>query len=730
MCPLIVSQSFASCSVLCVLATIAQKQRIKATERAEQLALACAFYDQSGRMMVNPQGILPSHMITKNFIAQVLYRWSFPSTELIFKQSFGADEFSRTHPAFIWIFRASRNWDVVSDVIPGMKDHLATDPRASKYRPGTPHFHDRHLDAGMDFDVIFKELFCVAADELAEQIRQPLSRMGVLYEDVMATGTQPAQTVMSALARGSVVRAASLTDVETGAAPVPVQSGRGQVVFVVRKLTRQEANKFSSKGFRFAGVEQISENLAKTMQVGDDELLIRLKKMSEYVVDERLMEPGIHIVCFTLRANLQRSFDVLALKECQNQLPASLLQKDSLSSTQLDTLARLDEKNVLTCLEWLSHRKDSFCQRLRSSILNISQHMNDSEKQRALFSARLIEATCRPPQARHVPGTCTLLSIRLIMDISTESPCKDLIFVPLRFFMAQQQVYTGVANHEAFAHQIHREFARATTIDCSKRHNVNSFDDDRMPDMSQADSTPCCNPGIELTTISQLPTATMVPLQNNEPVLPASASFTAPSRPSLLRDSIMKTVLKAHSLLPFTAGLSDSSERQHIVPSISSGGQIHPLGGIRVSNQVSVDVSEKSETMIVENRQADLPWLRGTQSDIDFRHVVGDFCPLIPQPTSTACDPGANDHSRPACQGTSKAEDSSSPQRHGPVFKVTSVDGNTTITSNTISTFVSPVETEATAKGFGTMGKATATSLEAKTFVDELCDLARLTPRL
>jgi len=164
-----------------------------------------------------------------------------------------ADDFSRTHPAFLLAFRASRNWALVKDIIPFMKRTLQSNEeeinRLIHQRGAT----DNHVSTGFGFDTLFKQFFCVSAQDLADELRQPLSGLGELYPEVVSTSTQISrfQIRSSASARSSRPR-----------------FGKGQLMFTVRQLSSQEeVARFMANGFRFAPIERIASTLASRIHV-------------------------------------------------------------------------------------------------------------------------------------------------------------------------------------------------------------------------------------------------------------------------------------------------------------------------------------------------------------------------------------------------------------------------------------------------------------------------------
>lgn len=80
--------------ILLGLTMLRSYKRKTSRSHARQLVLACAYFDEHGRIMVTPEGALPCEKITDHYI----------------EKTFGEDELNRTHPSFVWVFKASRNW--------------------------------------------------------------------------------------------------------------------------------------------------------------------------------------------------------------------------------------------------------------------------------------------------------------------------------------------------------------------------------------------------------------------------------------------------------------------------------------------------------------------------------------------------------------------------------------------------------------------------------------------
>lgn len=92
---------------------------------------------------------------------------------------------------FHWIFRATRNWDSVSGLLPSMREHASHTISHQKSASESTSKVNLKSDEGEiteDYSTIFRELFCVAADELAGELNEPLENVGVLFDEIFNTG--------------------------------------------------------------------------------------------------------------------------------------------------------------------------------------------------------------------------------------------------------------------------------------------------------------------------------------------------------------------------------------------------------------------------------------------------------------------------------------------------------------------------------------------------------------
>ncbi|EEQ28529.1 hypothetical protein McanCB56680_006570 [Microsporum canis] len=429
--------SLSSCFFLICLAIIAGRQRKRLAKRVQQLSLACAFFDASGNVMVAPDGSIPTYKITNHYV----------------ERSFADDEFNRVHPAFLWAFRASRNWPHLKQFIQGMNYYIKSDEFMKQYCPGATTTPDTG-DNNINFELIFKQLFCIAAQGLSEELRLPLEKLGVLYDDVMLTGTKTSKS-----------RKPHHSDPEATCAPSTIV-GKGQCIFMVRQLNKQEAIDLSMGGYRFASPNNISSPLARLMQVDPRDMLDHLNRMKDYATPEKMLDPGVYLVGFSLYPSVWTGFDVLVYGDAPNLLPNVRLPIETVTQSHLDILSRMDGWPLSLCLKWLKANggyedpeAQTFCQAVYGAASNLSASVDSPTFGQAKFSSRQIKIPCRSPGHSQATGQCTAFSFYIINGLLTRTTPPHLRLTPLRLFNVQQQVYPGIPDHDVFRDSLREEFS-------------------------------------------------------------------------------------------------------------------------------------------------------------------------------------------------------------------------------------------------------------------------------
>ncbi|KFY31704.1 hypothetical protein V493_00884 [Pseudogymnoascus sp. VKM F-4281 (FW-2241)] len=441
----IIVLSVAACLIIVALAVVTQRRRTRSANRAQQVVLASAIFDHNGRLLVTPEGLLPNQKVTTSYV-----EWSFDEV------------FGTSHPVFQWIFRTTHNWSSISSLIPGMRIHLQ---QTKRYKPGLKSETDPESSEGgytENYSVIFRELFCTAAADLAEQLNEPLENVGVLFDEMFNTGEKHSAK-SGTTSKGSNAS----TDEESNAAPTHVLS-RGQLLILVRSVAKTEADRLAASGYRFAEIQSVAPILSRSMQINCDDLPGRLTNMYEYSKDTPIMNPGVHLALFALRACVRGGFDILVPKNRRNQLPAMQLSTDNLRGWETEYLSQLDGLSISACLKFLNAKSPNaitvskeqlFAIEFRDTLMALKDEIDDPVFNDAVLIAQPLAVPCRGPNADAPPGRATIFTFRLIVPIQSRAQGQKLEFVPLSFFRTQQYVYNNSSDHQHFTRKVHREFA-------------------------------------------------------------------------------------------------------------------------------------------------------------------------------------------------------------------------------------------------------------------------------
>lgn len=365
------------------------------------------------------------------------------------KQTFKDDDFTRTHPTFLWAFRATRNWPVVKDLVPFMQNRLNSEGHAiQKLVSSRGGFTDKEAGLQTDFDTLFKHLFCVTAKELSDELRMPLQDMGTLYDDVLSTAI-PVSRLSQAMGRSSL------------------RTGKGQMMFTLRQLNKQEAMRLSSQGYRFATIEQVTGPLSRRIHVPEASLIHSLRDMRDYASTNRGFEEGVHLVSFVMRPTIHDHFEILTTKGVGNPLPSTTLPLKQLQANHLELLSEMEGWSMNACIRYLQSDAASsafpdlsdFRTHLSKSITSLSKSLPEEMRSTAQLSARPLTAPCRSGTLSQEQSfqTCTLLSFCVVGTLDTQVPNPDYTFTPFRLFRVQQQANEAIADRDSFARELGHE---------------------------------------------------------------------------------------------------------------------------------------------------------------------------------------------------------------------------------------------------------------------------------
>lgn len=296
-----------------------------------------------------------------------------------------------------------------------------------------------------DFDTLFKQLFCVAAQGLADDIKQPLQDLGILYHDILST----------------TVSTSNLSKVMGRA---PKNHRKGQLLFTVRRLTKQEASRLSASGYRFASIEHVTDVLARHIHVPATGLNGHLNDMRDYAASSRNFEPGVHLVSYVMRPTIHDHFEILTAKGAGNPLPSVTLPTTKrLYMQHLEIIAHMDGWPILTCMNWLDseqarayHDADDFRRELLDAMSSLFATLPADVNSSTAFCPRPLLAPCRDSNLTD-GQRCYLLAFCAFGTLDTQITRPNLTFKPLRLFRIQQQVNDGVFHNDVFSKELSQE---------------------------------------------------------------------------------------------------------------------------------------------------------------------------------------------------------------------------------------------------------------------------------
>jgi len=360
-------------------------------------------------------------------------------------------------------------------MIPAMRDHLQ---HTGYMQIGTPKDVQSRSSIGEDdsdasYSVIFREMFCVTAQDIARSMETRLQDLGYLFEDVLTTGTLLTKTLFRD-AQGKTVIATDVDivqkDVEMGQFN-PRLFGRGQLLVLTRQVGTEEANRLQDIGYRFASTDQIGDQLARSLQVSRHDLnglMIRLQAFCERTPP--IPSAGTYLASFLLQPSpVMKGLDIIVEKATPDRLPMVKFSSEELSSRQKKILASFNGCTLDQCLHRIQARysmvseEDIFLEKFRNKIQKLLALVPEPVLHQAIFSSTQLDiahGVSGPNDARRAT-VFAFCGIKEVYNQSLQS--LKLQFVPLSFFKANLRSYPGCPDHEIFARKNHKEFSSFLT---------------------------------------------------------------------------------------------------------------------------------------------------------------------------------------------------------------------------------------------------------------------------
>lgn len=448
---------------------IKQRQEKKQRDRAKQVVLAVATFDTEGRLLVTPGGLLPCQTITRQFHRKVGIISPFSIECFANKSQTFDEEFNTRHAVFQWLFRVSRHWGGIVDLIPAMRDHLQ---HTGYLQVTTPLGGNSRESMGTEegdstFSAVFRQMFCVTAQDIARSMETRLQDLGQLYEDVLTTGTLSSRTIFKD-SQGRPIIASDVVapqkDIE--ASQTPVLFGRGQLLVLTRKVEKEEADRLQNIGYRFASTNQIGDHLARSMQISRDDLNGLIVRLQTYC-EKRVTVPqhGTYLASFLLQTSpVMKGIDVIVPKMSPDRLPMVKLMPDDPTARQLRLLSTFNGLTLDECLARISYRSgsvtqdDIFMEKFRNHIHELVAQVPEPALRHATFSSHQLDIA-HGVRGQTEAFTATMFAFCGIKEVYSQSlQSEKLQYIPLSFLKTILRSYPGCPDHAIFAQQNHKEF--------------------------------------------------------------------------------------------------------------------------------------------------------------------------------------------------------------------------------------------------------------------------------
>jgi hypothetical protein len=347
-----------------------------------------------------------------------------------------------------------------------MREHLQLTGYLSAQSPAATSDSRSSISSDEDssYSATFRELFCVTAHEIAKTLDTGLQNLGVLYDEVMSTGTSTSlvKTVFKHSNRNIMA-----ADMESGLTS-PVQVGKGQLLVLTKQVDDAEVKRLESLGYHFASVEQVGDNLARSLQIPRDDLVDMVGRWRSFNNREPVIpESGIYLASFLLQpAPGTRGMEVVVPCDNSHRLPMVKFTSNELTPRQLSILNAFNGHTLDNCLiktrnrpgrEW--SEDDRFLERFHNRMLDLVRDVPESALQRAVFSSRQLDiAHGVVGQERRSPST--MFAFCGIKEIHVQAPQSlTLKCIPMSFFQTQLRSYPGSPDHAILAQKNHREFS-------------------------------------------------------------------------------------------------------------------------------------------------------------------------------------------------------------------------------------------------------------------------------
>jgi hypothetical protein len=366
-----------------------------------------------------------------------------------------------------------------------MREHLQTTGYIQSTSSPTHTLDSRsslESDDDSSYSATFRELFCVTAQEIARSLDTSLSNLGCLYEDVLTTGTLLNRILYTSSQNRKeiLVTEVATADKDIEANISPILFGKGQLLVLTRRVDSNEGKRLQNLGYRFANMDQVGDQLARSMQVSRFDLENLVERLHSFSQREPAVPPhGVYLASFLMQPSPSVSgLEVVVPRVTPDRLPMVKLSDEELSPRELQLMRAFNGLSLDEIVTRISQRTitgsddDVFLENLRARILDLTRECPEATLHRATFSGRQLDITHGMTGQHDIyPATVfAFCGIKEIYNQSLQSP--TLRTIPLSFFRTYLRSYPGCPDHSILAQKNHKEFSSLMLVPAITREPV------------------------------------------------------------------------------------------------------------------------------------------------------------------------------------------------------------------------------------------------------------------
>ncbi|KAJ4244222.1 hypothetical protein NW762_014604 [Fusarium torreyae] len=411
--------SLGACIIIAGSAILRARSLKQAARRAQQIELGAIVFDKNGRLLIDSNGVFPNTVVTDFFIGELPHK--------------------------------SRHKDARKGI------QLITD--------------DGKLIEG--YEVIFRELFCVAASVLSDRLNEPLTSIGVLWDEILPKSTVSNQAYLRALDKYRGDQMAELSEtstkgstevgqLETGVGLENGIHGRGALMFLVRRLTSdEEAQRLLSAGYRFVDPGQVSNNSRSQLQIQSTDFESKLRDMRNFVDEQVRIKSGVHLGLFAVQDPGLRKSQVLARKDARHLLPSVPLPMKSIDECHIKLLRGLGGLPVSEVIQRLrttgatsrTPQEERFAKYLSNAIDSLRGWVQEPLFHDAVLTPSIVRLPFGIDGDQADETVMMALRLKISHPVSSSGP--NCQWVPLKFFRMRQ---TLAQSQQEFIRALHDDF--------------------------------------------------------------------------------------------------------------------------------------------------------------------------------------------------------------------------------------------------------------------------------